>query len=180
MAFIAETCNVYFVLLLHFIAFHFIYHENSRKNRNGSQVEDPFHCMAKTAIQIVLFSGVKVFELSLSSVTYKHRCVLRACMHASVHMCTFCYIVLVCFPSLTHAIHYLLSFTHLHTNEIDCRWRFDLLRALKCLPHTYVCVCVRVHVFYYQNRLSWLNHLENMNGASRVSAHTYAGAHTQT
>lgn len=141
MAFIAETCM--FIPSFCSISSPFISSimKIVEKIETAHKWKIHFPAWRKQQFKSYSFSGVKVFELSLSSVTYKHRCVLCACMHASVHMCTFCYIVLVCFPSLTHAIHYLLSFTHLHTHEIDCRWRFDLLRALKCLPHTCVCMC---------------------------------------
>lgn len=132
--------------------------------------------------------GLKVFELSLSSVTHNHSCV-RACVH-----CAYVYrslIVLVCSSPLLLSNYYCYWRSH----QIDGRWRFDLLRPLKCLPHIVCncvceCVCVRViftmyvHVFYYQSnfvteslktwtvRTEWAHTHAHMHIGRHVHAHT--------
>lgn len=101
--------------------------------------------------------GFKVFELSLSSVTYNRIWVLR------VHVCMSVYrslIVLVCFPTLSHS----LSLSQI--NIIVVHMKSNAGGALICYVHSsvyhilcacWVCACVSViftmsvHVFYYQS-----------------------------
>lgn len=124
----------------------------------------------------------RVLKYSSCHFQVSHTSTDVCCVHA-------CMLVCICVPfatlfwyasPLSHTQFIIYYLSHICTRMKSTAGGASICYEPSSVYHTHMCVCVRVHVFYYQNRLSWLNHLENMNGASRVSAHTYAGAHTQT
>lgn len=127
--------------------------------------------------------GLKVFELSLSSVTHNHICMLRVCI--SVYRSL---IVLVCFPTLSLSLELLLlSFTW---NRMQVALWFVTFTQVFTTYDVQTCACVSViftvsvHVFYYQSNFvteslkTWTVRTEWAHTHAHIC--TLAGTYTHT
>lgn len=185
--FIAEVRCIYFLFVLEPVIVPSLKQFQSMERmqeKTAHKRETTISMYGENKIQISMCEcskGLKVFELSLSSVTHNRTVVcMHACMLACVH-CAYVYrslIVLVCFPTLALRLLLLLTFT----------WNWMQV-ALWFVTYTQVfttyCVCVRMCACNIYNVRTcillsiefrdWI--IENMNGANRVSAYTLTHMH---